>query len=38
MCDNCGCKRESRCNCRLGNAKSQTQKRKRHRKEGQVNG
>ena len=32
-CDNCGCKRYTRCGCQLPNPKSQTQKRKKHRKE-----
>jgi hypothetical protein len=32
-CENCGCQRETRCTCRLPNLKSQTQKKKKHRKE-----
>jgi len=32
-CENCDCKRQTRCNCMLPNPKSQTQKKKKHRKE-----
>jgi predicted RNA-binding Zn-ribbon protein involved in translation (DUF1610 family) len=32
-CENCGNKRLTRCTCQLPDPKSQTQKRKKHRKE-----
>jgi hypothetical protein len=30
-CDNCGCTRETKCNCMRPNPKSQTQKKKQNR-------
>jgi hypothetical protein len=33
LCENCGCKRYTKCGCQIGDPNSQTQKKKKHRKE-----